>query len=542
MIIDEIMADPAPSVGLPGNEWIELKNTTATVINLLNWRIGDASGQSGALPVFLLQPDSFVVVCAGSALAAMHALGPAIAVSSFPSLDNADDQLYIKAPGGGIIHALAYSSSWYQNDLKKEGGWSLEMIDTGNPCEGRANWRPSLHSVGGTPGAKNSVDGITGSHSPPRIMRAYAPDSISILLVFDGSLDSSSAAILGNYHIDGNLVLAGCRPIAPLWNEVELKTTNPLLANTLYTLSTHGLIDCSGHTMEDSGIRIGLPAMAVAGDLVINEILFDPRPNGSDFVELYNNGDKILDAGRLYIANRGSNGTISSIEGLSAVPAYIFPGEYIVLTGDAASLSLNYLVKDEAAVFAVPSLPSFPDDAGDVIVLNSQGAIVDEVNYNKDWHFKLIHNAEGVSLERIDPGSPSQAAANWHSAASTAGYGTPGYRNSQAWDVQGIAATIAVSPPVFSPDNDGFNDMAAITYAIDEAGYVANLRIFDANGGLVRQLVKNDILSRNGHWTWDGLDDKGQRLAIGIYMIFTEIFNLEGRKERFKNVVVLGRN
>ena len=38
-----------------------------------------------------------------------------------------------------------------------------------------------------------------------------------------------------------------------------------------------------------------------------------------------------------------------------------------------------------------------------VVALNFQGNVVDEVKYKDDWHFKLIDDAEGVSLERIDP-------------------------------------------------------------------------------------------------------------------------------------------
>src|SRR6266511_2195199 len=88
VVIVEIMADPSPQVGLPNNEWIELKNTTTSAIDLQGWRIGDASGQSGAFPNFTLEPDSVVLVCTSSALGVMAAFGAAISVTSFPSLDN----------------------------------------------------------------------------------------------------------------------------------------------------------------------------------------------------------------------------------------------------------------------------------------------------------------------------------------------------------------------------------------------------------------------------------------------------------------------
>ena len=45
IVIDELMADPAPVTGLPNNEWIELRNTSLSAINLSGWRIGDAGGR-----------------------------------------------------------------------------------------------------------------------------------------------------------------------------------------------------------------------------------------------------------------------------------------------------------------------------------------------------------------------------------------------------------------------------------------------------------------------------------------------------------------
>jgi hypothetical protein len=241
------------------------------------------------------------------------------------------------------------------------------------------------------------------------------------------------------------------------------------------------------------------------------------------------------------VANRNSTGDISSIKKIFPTPYYIFPGDYFVITEDGSNLEMNYLVKNTDQVILLPSLPSYADDEGDVILLNGQGNVIDEVKYKDDWHFKLIEDAQGVSLERIDPAGASQDPANWHSAASTAGYGTPTYQNSQYKQTHPIDATIEITPNTFSPDNDGHNDVATVQYKVAEPGYIANITIFDSQGRAVRHLVKNGTLGTNGLWNWDGLDEKAKKLPIGIYIVYTEIFNLRGKTQHFKNTVVLAR-
>ncbi|MBI3138283.1 MAG: lamin tail domain-containing protein [Sphingobacteriales bacterium] len=543
VVISEIMADPSPAVGLPANEWIELKNNTSLPISLQNWRIADAGGQSGPLPNFILQPDSFVIVCSAGSVPAMSIFGTTVSVTAFPSLDNDGELLYLKAASGSIIHALHYSAAWYRNELKKEGGWTLEMIDPHNPCSGPSNWMASTHPAGGTPGKKNSVDALLTDDTPPQLKRTYSTDSLTLVLVFDEPLDSLSGATLSHYSIDGGLSVSSAVTLPPLFNEVALSLTSPMQAGTVFHLRALNLQDCQGNSLAgEVTVKAGRPSDARPGDWIINEILFNPKPNGNDYVEFYNRGPRVLDAARLFIANRNTAGAVSSVKPVSSFPFYIFPGEYLVLTEAAEQLPLHYLVKDPEAVLDISSLPSFPDEEGTVVSLDAQGAVLDEVPYKDDWHFKLIDNPEGVSLERIDPGSPSQEAGNWHSAASTAGYGTPGYKNSQYKSTDPVNARITVSPGIFSPDNDGRDDVATIQYTVTGSGFVANLTIFDAEGRPVRSLVRNGTLGLTGSWNWDGLDEKGKKLPVGPYILFTEIFNLQGKKERFKNVIVLARN
>jgi hypothetical protein len=540
IVITEIMADPTPVVNLPNNEWIEIKNVSDDPVNLQDWRVGDNNGRSGPMPYFILQPGKYAIVCNNTARLTMESYGDVVSVSSFPSLDNDGDLVYIRYPLNPIFHAVQYSSSWYQNELKKEGGWSLEMIDPENPCIGSENWKASNHVWGGTPGKINSISGIVYDDIPPQIRNAYILYPDTIVVVYNEPIDNLTGTTTSNYSIDNNIAITKAILGQPFFSDVVLVLDRSLQSNTIYTVTAVNVTDCKGNAINMSNkAQVGLPVPALPHELVINEILFNPKPNGFDYVELYNNSNKIFDASKIHIANRNSNGAVSSIRPLSSVPFYIFPSDHIVVTEDADRLALNYLVRHPTQVLATP-LPSLPDDEGTVLLLNPQGEPIDEVTYKDNWHFSLLDSKEGVALERIDPSGPSQDASNWHSAASTAGYGTPTYKNSQYRLPPQGNSTIS-TPSVFSPDNDGYEDIAIIQYRIDEPGYVANIVVFDDAGRIVRTLVKNSIMSTSGHWIWDGLNDLNQPLPVGIYIIFTEIFNAQGKKQRFKNTVVLAR-
>jgi hypothetical protein len=543
IVIDELMADPTPQVALPNNEWIELRNTSSTTFNLLGWRIGDATGQSGTMPSYNLLPDSFVIVCTASAVAAMSAYGPTISVTSFPSLDNTGDVIYLRSPQNRIIHSVSYTDAWYQNELKKDGGWTLEMIDTKNPCSGFANWKASTDIKGGTPAKKNAVDAVNADAQAPKLLRAYAADSVNISLVFDEPLDSLKAATAANYSIsEGIGIPQSAIVLAPTFDKVTLRLNTPLLRNKVYTITASAITDCKGNIIGTKNTaRLGLSSEADSLDIVINEILFNPKSNGTDYVEIYNRSNKIIDLKQTYIANRNSTGVISSIKQLSADNYLLFPQDFMVITEDPAIVIRDFITQNMDAFATVASMPSFNDDEGDVIILNAQGNIVDELNYDEKWHFKLIDNREGVALERIDYNAATQNEANWHSAATSVGYGTPTYKNSQyRLDLQ-VQGEIKLSPEIVSPDNDGLDDFATIDYSFPSPGYVTNITIFDANGRTVRYLQRNALCGIKGNFRWDGLGEKFQKLPVGIYIVFTEVFNLDGKKKQFKNTIVLAR-
>ena len=246
----------------------------------------------------------------------------------------------------------------------------------------------------------------------------------------------------------------------------------PIVAGTIYTITAANVTDCNGNAISSkNSARFGIAEDADSLDVVINEILYNPKPKGVDYVELYNRSKKIIDLNHVYIANRNSSNVISSIQQIAPKSVLLFPGDFMVLTSDPDAVKNQYITTNPDAFIMVSSMPSFPDDAGDVIILNGQGNIIDEVDYSDKWQFPLISNTEGVSLERINYDGPSLQS-NFHSAATSVGYGTPGYKNSQYSLNEDVPGTITVTPNIFSPDNDGNDDFATINYSFPSPGYV----------------------------------------------------------------------
>ncbi|AEW02275.1 hypothetical protein A4D02_31170 [Niastella koreensis] len=543
VVIDELLPDPTPPVQLPNAEFIELRNVSSTAFNLRNWKLSDGSTTATISSSFILKPDSFVIICPTSAVTSFAPYGATIGVSNFPSLNNDADVIALYATDGRLVHAVGYNTSWYQNAVKSDGGWSLEMIDSRNPCAGINNWKASTSIQGGTPGKKNAVDDNNKDDQPPALARTTTIDSLTISAMFEEPIDSASAASPGNYTINNGIAHpASASVIMPLCTEVVLKLPAPLNNQLVYELTVNNVKDCAGNAINQlNTAKTGLPVIADSMAVVINEILFNPPPDGFDYVEIYNRSNRVIDLKQLYLATRNGTHQLTGISPVCATSWLLFPGEYRVLTENKLWLQQQYLIKDPSLIIEVPDLPSMPDDKGTVVLVNMQGAIVDELQYDHSWHFGLINDEEGIALERINYNQPTQDKSNWSSAASTVGFGTPGYPNSQLMGDAQVQGQVAISPAVFSPDNDGFNDFALIEYQLAEPGFVANIRIFDTNGRIVRHLAQNATLTTKGRFRWDGLDDRLNKLPMGTYIILTELFNGQGRKKKFKQTVTLAR-
>jgi len=179
---------------------------------------------------------------------------------------------------------------------------------------------------------------------------------------------------------------------------------------------------------------------------------------------------------------------------------------------------------------------------GNISLLNSNGDELDSFDYEEDFHSELLDDEDGVSLERINPKATTQQAGNWFSAASQVGFATPTRINSQfreaAIEPSG-EEFFFLNEDTFSPDGDGFQDALIINYQTPGAGWNARLRIFDANGRLIKVLRRVELLAGEGNILWDGTTDEGLRARTGIYVILVERFEPSGNTENEKLVAVL---
>lgn len=539
VVIDEIFADPSPAVGLPNCEWIEIRNRSAQPISLQGWRIADGNGQSAPFPNLFLQPDSLLLVSSTSGAALLNAYGRCIGLTGFPSLDNDGETIWLKTAGGQVMHAIAYSVNWHKTELKKQGGWSLEMIDPRHPGLFASNWTSSIHLSGGTPGKINAAAARVEDRDPPQLLNAYSIDSSTLLLCFDEALDSAWMSQEAFYRLSHDREITDAYCLPPLYDRIQLRSDWPLLRDKIYTLTLLEATDLTGNRLTTPRtIRIGIPSTPDSNDLRINEILFDP-PNGcTDYVELLLTGKKIINLSRLFLSSRSPGGGLGSIQPISSEPRYVFPGDHLVLATDPESITRHYFVKQPELLVKTDALPSLPDTEGDLTVLNEQGRTVDALSYRADWHFPLLNDKSGVALERIDPGQATQEKHNWQSAASTVGHGTPTYRNSQYHLVQSNQ-TIELSSNILSPNRDGRDDIIQLSYRSEQGGNRIRLRIFHSSGVPVRELANQQLTGTLAVFSWDGLDARGNALPVGQYLLLIETTDLNGRMERFKKVVAI---
>ncbi len=523
--ITELMPDPSPSLGLPAEEFVEVWNNSSDTINLGGWVLTNGRSRAKFPAGSQLLPDSLLLLCKLSVADAFAVYGRVLGLSGFPALSNEGDTVWLENAHGIVVHAVGYNARSYGGVAVD--GRSLELADRAQPCRLLGNWRPSTDSSGGNPGVLRQR--IT-ENRPAVSVYAFAENESWVQLVFNeraarAPLLSIKAAAAGGPP-GSALTVDSMAPLGIMHNAWRLYLHEPLQPGTVYTLSVQQFFVCD--TVYTGMVtNCMLPDTSFAG-LVLNEILFDPPPEGADYIELFNNGVYAIPLASLLLGNRDKQGKPAGLRALAVDGRCILPGEWLAFSTDTAWVRQRY---GAGNLVELPSMASYPNESGAVLLARSDGALIEAVDYEVGWHHPLVRDPESVALERIDPSAAGNLSGNWTSSAMHTRYGTPGRPNSQ-----GAGAVPAAAEAKFFQTEMGFREII-LHYRFPERGYALSVTVYDFSGREIRQLVRNGICALEGRFTWNGHAENGRVLPPGPYVLVAEAFNLSGKTLRVRRAV-----
>jgi hypothetical protein len=536
VIITEIFADPSPRIELPEVEFLEIFNRSLSELNVGNWTISDGTS-TAKIQNRILLPGEYLLIVPSSSTDLFSTL-TTIGVTSFPSLNNGSDKIILKSAEDITIDSVQYTDSWYKDSMKKEGGWSLELIDPNNPCGEEGNWIASEDESGGTPARQNSVHTNKPDVTGPSLTSVVALSPTTLKLEFDEKL-AQEAVTLSSIVLQPSLDVAMIQFTDATLRSLTVTLSGALSPGEPYEITVNGIRDCNLNWMDenDKGLIFALPEIADSLDIIINEILFNPLPTGVDFIELYNTSAKFINLKDWRTASI-DEGAVTNVKNLVDRDFLMGPGSYIVFTSDP-DVVIGQYPKSVTSNFVIAELPSLPDDEGSIVLLGSDGTIIDLFRYTEDFHSSLIKDEEGVSLERVSFSADTNDQENWLSASSTAGYATPGYMNSNSRSASStVIKALKVEPEIFQPIY-GSPAFTQIHYQFEQGGNIVNAKIFDRQGRLIKVLANNEILGTEGFYRWDGDTDEGSKARIGYYFVWFEVFDLSGQIKTYRERIVI---
>lgn len=528
LVFTEVMPDPDPPVGLPPVEYVEVLNRSSDTVALKGWSFGYGE-KTYPCPSCQVPPDGFVLLCSKYAASELMVPCPVLSLTSFPTLANSDRVIWLSDPQGMVVTSLHYLQGWYGSAFKADGGWSLECIDPDNLSGDATNWTASVDPSGGTPGRRNSVYRSNQDTRPPHVQHLAVPDALTLECVFSKGLDPIGAADLSRYRLlGGQSFLTVAEPVAPLFRRVRLHLGRPLQAGVYYTCTVSGLASAGGLVMPDTTLLIGLPLKPDSFDLSLNELLFNPVGEGYDYVECVNRSARCLDLSSLSLTSRDAHGRLRAAIRLTDERIPALPGTYWVLSVSGESLAKTWASDSLGRFLTLSSMPSMPDDMGSLVLMTTDGRVIDDVTYSAQWHLELMSDKEGVALEKIHPDLPSDDPASWVSASFVGGYGSPGLRNTQYWDVayqEGVPITLAQS--WLTPDGDGDSDALCLRLDLKQPAQLT-LTVYDVLGRVVCHWMRNEWMGLQDRCCWEGTDDQGRLLPQGRYVLLAVLCRPDG--------------
>jgi hypothetical protein len=411
VLINEFLKDPPPGSGLP--EYIEIVNRSEKVLNLKDWQVGDNNSLTTISETdFVLPPDTFLVLTTDPE-SLESTFGTMFSVDvSLPALNNTTDQIRVYDGNGTMVDSLEYNPDWGGVDV------ALERRSLAVSSTKIANWGDSPNNLGGTSGRENE---IKADVTPPNLASFEILNDSTFQLIFSEELKPGPASNPDNYQIA--VPVTTTRQSVSGENEFVIATFfEPDTVILEFKLSIYSGSNMNQLTIQNQEDVFGNVAEVInqnyeliptdeplPGDVVINEIMYDPPTNFSEFVEIYVPGNKAFNLKNWTISDNSGNEVIITSETFfikndefDSFSSERVPNPYVILVPDE-TIQKN----SEQRILVGSQFPSLNNSSDAIVLKDPNGVVIDSLTYFSSW------GGNDVSLERRSSKFPSTMQQNW---------------------------------------------------------------------------------------------------------------------------------
>jgi hypothetical protein len=365
-----------------------------------------------------------------------------------------------------------------------------------------------------TPGVRNSLAhdlALAVRHSGRQVFEEGEPIEVECAVVNVGFVSTEGHGASIELFVNGSddpassaLITADLSPRDSV--EVALAWDAPVPGRHL---AAARLAYAPDSDLENNTAGTSLAVGAPAGPLAVNEVMYSPEDDRTEWVELVNVTRDSVDVRGWALGDDVDAFAVAVPE--TVVLCIVPPGGYLIVAREASLL-------DGASSAPVVETDGWEALSSDdtVVLLDSYGTRVDRVAYARRWG-----GARGVSLERVRADMPPDDPNNWGSSVSQEG-STPGRANSIHLSSLPSSGTLAVAPNPLTPDGDGVGDRAVVRFELPVPRAVARLTVFDLRGRVRAVLLDQAEVAGRGELLWDGRGLDGDLLPSGLYVLSLE--------------------
>lgn len=508
-VLNEIMFKPLST----NQEWVEIFNRTDCGYNVDNLRIMDASG--GIISFYgHIPPLDFIVVCQDTILfMQIHPeVDPekVILASDWTSLNNTEETLILTDEFETKFDSASYNGNSCPADF------TIERVDPFD--DENIEWSICINRLG-TPTMSNSVlpmqydlnlEFAEMQINENSIEHSIIIKNIGLENIF-GAVISCDLVINGEYSSE-NIFTDEISLNDSLYYEFTTDIVEGGYFSFLYEVFSEDDMNAENNIDFSFYNSHALP-------FVINEIMYDPNEDEPEWVEITNN----------FIIPNLTELLLVVDEDTLTIP-YCDENYYIITNSesDVDSLRAKY---DLGEITIFTGLSSLSNDGEHIRLVDECGNLIEEFFFQPDWNDEL----DGVSIERVNPEIISTEQ-NWGPSINQC---TPGRANSIFVQMLPNNVKLKVAPNPFSPYRD---ERTIFSFSLPEVLSTVTLRIFDLKGRMIRRLVDQVLQSSEGNIIWDGRNDNGRKLPIGVYIVLMQATARESEKVYSKKItVVIGK-